>query len=88
MNWRRLLLGDWHPLIRDPIDVLRAANIVGAAVFAAAGNGSAALRLAVTAALTVLARVINVPRPFDLGFAIGMALQGWGNVAGLFDRYD
>jgi hypothetical protein len=88
MNWRTLLLGDWNPVIRDPIDLLRAINIAGAIAFAVAGNLEAALRLAVTAAVMILARVIDVPRPFDLGFVIGMALQGWGNAAGLFDRYD
>jgi hypothetical protein len=84
---RRLLLGDWHPLVRDPIDVLRLVNVAGAVAFAVAGNFEAALRLAVTAAVMILARIIDVPRPFDLGFVVGMALQGWGNAAGLFDRY-
>ena len=88
MNWQKLLLGDWNRVIRDPIDVLRAINILGAVAFGVAGNFEAALRLAVTAGLMILARVIDVPRPFDLGFVIGMALQGWGNAAGLFDRYD
>jgi hypothetical protein len=74
--------------MRDPIDVLRALNIAGAIAFGVAGNFEAALRLAVTGGVMILARVINVPRPFDLGFVIGMALQGWGNAAGLFDRYD
>jgi hypothetical protein len=88
MNWQRLLLGDWNRVIRDPIDVLRAINVLGAVAFGVAGNLEAALRLAVTAGVMILARVISVPRPFDLGFVIGMALQGWGNAAGLFDRYD
>ena len=87
MNWRKLVLGDWNRVIRDPIDVLRALNIAGAIAFAVAGNLEAALRLTVTAAVMIRARVIDVPRPFDLGFVIGMALQGWGNAAGLFDRY-
>src|SRR5690606_25754030 len=28
---QRLLLGDWHPLLRDPIDVLRLALLIGSA---------------------------------------------------------
>lgn len=88
MNWKKVLLGDWNRVIRDPIDVLRAINIVGAIAFGVAGNLEAALRLAVTAGVMILARVISVPRPFDLGFVIGMALQGWGNAAGLFNEYN
>ena len=87
MSWRKLLLGDWHSLVRDPIDVLRALNVAAAPAFLGAGDVDAALRLAVTAGVMVLARVIDVPRPFDLGFVVGMSLQGWGNAAGLFERY-
>jgi hypothetical protein len=32
MDTRRILLGDWHPLLRDGIDVLRLALVVGAVV--------------------------------------------------------
>jgi hypothetical protein len=80
-------LGDWNRWIRDPIDVLRASYLVGLLVVAILGDLSSALRLAVTAGFVYLARWIDLPRPFDLGFVAVMALQGWGNVLGLFDRY-
>ncbi len=82
----RVLLGDWNPIIRDPIDVLRASYIVGAVVFALMGNVGGAARLLVTAVAVLIARWIAVPRPFDLAFVLGMALQGWGNAFNLFDR--
>lgn len=80
-----LLLGDWGRLVRDPIDALRATYLVGFLVTIAIGDVSSALRLGSTAAFVYLARWVDPPRLFDLGFVLGMALQGWGNVFGLFD---
>ena len=37
-----LLLGDWAPVVRDGIDVLRLAVFVGAGVYAAGGQWSSA----------------------------------------------
>ncbi len=84
--WRKILLGDWTPLIRDPIDLLRVSFLIGLVVVAFLGDIGDFARLAVTAAFVYLARYIGLPRPFDLGFVIGMSLQGWGNVFDLFDR--
>jgi hypothetical protein len=83
----KILLGDWTRAIRDPIDLIRATYLVGLVVVAYTGNISAFARLAVTAGFVYLARWIELPRPFDLGFVLAMALQGWGNVFGLFDRF-
>lgn len=80
-----LLYGDWHPLIRDPIDLIRLSYVVGALVAVAMGDVEGAARLGATALFVYIARAINVPRPFDLGFTLAMGLQGWGNVFGLFD---
>jgi hypothetical protein len=38
MEARTLMMGDWGPAIRDPIELLRAAFFVGAAVFLAFGG--------------------------------------------------
>ncbi|HEY7266708.1 MAG TPA: hypothetical protein VH501_03365 [Solirubrobacterales bacterium] len=81
---RRLFLGDWGWLIRDPIDLLRATYYVGAVVLLLLGQFDDAVRLGLTAILVTLPRIISVPRLFDLGFVIGMALQAWGNVFSLF----
>jgi hypothetical protein len=80
----RWALGDWTSVIRDPIDVMRAALLVGAIVEAALGNWDASLRLALTFVAVLLARLADMPRPVDLMFNIGMALQAWGNVGGAF----
>jgi hypothetical protein len=80
----RFFLGDWGRLFRDPIDVLRATYYVGAVVLAALGQFDDAVRLGLTALLVTLPRIIAVPRLFDLGFVLGMALQAWGNVFSLF----
>jgi hypothetical protein len=82
-----ILLGDWSWWVRDPIDLLRLTYLVGFVVTVLIGNFAGAARLGVTAVFVYLARWIDLPRPFDLGFVIGMALQGWGNVLGLFDTY-
>jgi hypothetical protein len=84
---RKVFLGDWSRVVRDPIDLIRASYIAGALAFAVAGKADGALRLFVTALAVIAARLIGVPRPFDLGFCLGMALQGWGNAFNLFDTY-
>jgi hypothetical protein len=80
-----LLLGDWSRWVRDPIDVLRLTFLVGFVAAAVSGDLGGAFRLGVTAVFVYLARWIAVPRLFDLGFVLGMALQGWGNVFNLFE---
>jgi hypothetical protein len=84
-GWSHLLLGDWTPLIRDPIDLIRASFLIGAIVVAASGNLEGGLRLLLTFAATLVARRLDLPRPFDLAFNIGMSAQAWGNVLGAFE---
>jgi uncharacterized membrane protein YjdF len=67
-----LLLGDWGPIVRDPIDVLRLTFLAAAIVLLAAGNVDGGVRMFVTFLALVAARFL------------GMALQGWGNAVGLF----
>jgi hypothetical protein len=81
------LLGDWGPIIRDPIDLLRLTFPIGALVLVALGDIGAAIRMALTFGLVVLCRVLAPPRPFDLAFCIGMALQAWGNAVTLFTAW-
>jgi hypothetical protein len=78
-----LLLGDWNRWVRDPIDLLRLTYLGAAIAFAAVGNFDAAVRLALTFGIVVIARVIALPRPFDLGLVLGMLLQAWGNALNL-----
>ena len=87
MDARRLLLGDWTPVIRDGIDVLRLLILGAALWYALAGETGAAAVLAVMGAVTLVARAVNLPRVYDLSVTLGMALQGFGEVWGLYDRY-
>lgn len=82
-----LLLGDWNRWIRDPIDLLRLTYLGAAIAFAAFGNFDAAVRMALTFGIVLVARVIALPRPFDLGLVVGMMLQAWGNALAAFDSW-
>jgi hypothetical protein len=87
MDRRTLLLGDWNPIVRDGIDVLRLVILGGALVFALTGDGGAAALLAFLGAITLAARLVNLPRVYDLCLTLAMALQGFGEVFGLYDRF-
>jgi Predicted membrane protein (DUF2238) len=87
MGAQRLLLGDWGRVVRDPLDVLRLVFLAGAAVAAFAGSTEDAVRLGGTFLIVLFARWLALPRLFDLGVIVGMALQAFGNVLGLFDSF-
>ena len=87
MDSRRLVLGDWTPVVRDGIDVLRLVILGGALVYAVAGRPGAASLLAALGAVTVVARLVNLPRVYDLCLTAGMALQGFGETFGLYDQF-
>jgi hypothetical protein len=84
---RRLVLGDWTPVVRDGIDVLRLVIFGGAVAYAVAGRPGAASLLAALGAVTLVARVVNLPRVYDLCLTAGMALQGFGETFGLYDQF-
>jgi hypothetical protein len=91
MDARTLVLGDWTPVIRGGIDVLLLVILGGAVGYAIAGRPGAALLLAFLGAVTVLARLVNLPRVYDLSVTGAMALQGFGETLGLYDdvaRFD
>ena len=87
MDTRRLVLGDWTPVVRDGIDLLRLVLLGAAAWYAFAGHTGAAAVLAVMGGVTLLARAVHLPRVYDLSVTLGMALQGFGEVWGLYDRF-
>ena len=86
MDARTLVLGDWHPLLRDGIDVLRLVMLCGAVAFAVAGETKGTVVLALLGAVTVLARLVDLPRVYDLSLTAAMALQGFGEAFGVYDR--
>lgn len=86
MTTRELVFGDWTPVVRDPLDLLRGVFVVGAVALAAAAHSGAA-PLAVAAAAVVAVRFLDLPRLFDLAFILAMALTGWGEALRLYDRF-
>jgi hypothetical protein len=84
---RRLVLGDWNPVVRDVIDVLRLVLLAGAPVALVRGDPAGAAFLAGLGGLTVVARLVALPRLYDLAFTLGMLLQGYGEVLGAYDRW-
>lgn len=85
---RKLLFGDWHPLLRDPLDLLRLSFAAASVAFGVAGSFEYAVRLAATFGLVVAAQRLRLPRLFDLLFIAGMWLQAWGNALRLFENVD
>jgi hypothetical protein len=85
MRARTLVMGDWHPWLRDPIDLLRASLVAGAAAFGLAGDGAGALVLAGAGAVAWAVRPVLLPRAYDLCLVLAVALQAWGEALGLYD---
>ena len=83
---RRIVYGDWTWFIRDPLDVLRLAFIAGTVAFALMGR-STAVGLAAASALLLVARIIDLPRRFDLGLIVAMTLIAWGTAFTLYGDY-
>lgn len=88
MDRRRLLLGDWTPLVRDVIDVLRLALVVATVVALVVGDAGAALALGFATVLALLARVVNLPRPYDFGFVVVLTLHAAGEALGWYDSLE
>src|SRR5918992_3608646 len=85
MTTRTLVLGDWNPWIRDPIDVLRALLVVAALGFLAAGDPSGATLLGGAGALAWAVRPVQLPRAYDACFVVALALQATGEALGAYD---
>jgi hypothetical protein len=85
VDTRRLLLGDWTPVVRDGIDVLRLAY-VGTTIGIAASGGHWT-NAAVSTAAAVAIRFANLPRPYDLAFVLAMGLTGFGDAFGAYQAF-
>jgi hypothetical protein len=82
------LAGDWGPVIRDSVDLVRLSLLAGALVSLIQGDVDHSLRFLVGLAGSLLIRWAQAPRPFDAAFALAMAFQAWGAFAGAFDSVD
>jgi hypothetical protein len=86
METRTLLYGEWHPVVRDPLDLARIAFVVGFFVMLFFGE-SGAVNVGVAAAAVVGVRFLRLPRLFDLAFIVAMGLTGWGEALRFYDRF-
>jgi hypothetical protein len=82
---RRVVLGDWNRVVRDPLDVLRIAFVVLLVVFAVRGDVKGTFNLAIACALVLLARAILLPRVYDLALVVAMAFTMVGEAFGVYD---
>jgi hypothetical protein len=80
-------MGDWSRTVRDPLDLLRAAFFAGALVFLALGEMNGVANLLVAGVALLVARAIDLPRLYDLGFTVAMIFTGWGEALGLYDAW-
>ena len=85
--WAVVFMRDWHPVLRDPLDVFRLSFPVGAVIFAVQGDWDAAVRLFLPGVAVFAVRAIDVPRAVDWAFAAAMFFQGWGNALHLFSDF-
>jgi hypothetical protein len=82
---RTLVLGDWNPWIRDPIDVVRALLALAAIGFLVAGDTNGATLLGGAAALAWAVRPLQLPRVYDACFITALTLQAGGEALGAYD---
>jgi hypothetical protein len=82
-----VFLRDWHPVLRDPLDLFRLSFPIGAVIYAILGDWDAAIRLFAPGVAVFLVRAIDVPRPIDWVFCAAMFFQGWGNALHLFSKF-
>jgi hypothetical protein len=87
MEARTAVMGDWGRVVRDPIDILRLTFFLGAAVFLALGEIEGVANLLVGGVALVVARAVDLPRLYDLGFTVAMIFTGWGEALGLYDAW-
>ena len=85
---RKLVMGDWSRVVRDPLDVLRLVFGAGAIAFAAAGDATGAFNLGLAFAVLVAARLANLPRLYDLALIVALAFTQGGESLGLYDAID
>jgi hypothetical protein len=86
-GWALVFLRDWHPALRDPLDLFRLSFPVGALIFAVQGDWDAVVRLLAPGLAVLAVRAIDVPRAVDWVFCAAMFFQGWGNALHLFEQF-
>ena len=82
----RVLLGDWNPVVRDPLDVFRGLLLLAAAVLLLRrGLDAGSATLAFVAVVGLAVRGLLLPRLYDLLLLLALTLQGVGEASGAYD---
>lgn len=82
----RLLLGDWGPVVRDPLDLLRGGLLAAAlAALAVRGLDSGSGTLLVVAVVGLAVRPLLLPRLYDLLLLLALTVQGVTEASGAYD---
>jgi len=82
-----VFIRDWHPVLRDPLDLFRLSFPIGALIFAIQGDWDAVVRLLLPGLAVFIVRALDIPRPVDWVFCLAMFFQGWGNALHLFSQF-
>ena len=82
-----VFLRDWHPLLRDPLDLVRLSFGVGASSSRCRATGTRSCGCSSRGRWCSSIRALDVPRPIDWLFCAAMVFQGWGNALHLFSDY-
>jgi hypothetical protein len=85
VDTRKLVMGDWGRIVRDPLDVLRLAFAAGAIASAAAGDVAATFNLLLAFVVLVAARIANLPRLYDLAVIVALMFTQGGEALNLYD---
>jgi len=89
-RWDRFFLGDWGPVVRDPLDILRLAYFAGTIVWLVTG-GASADGLVGGSLVLLWGRLVSLPRFYDLSLITALTITGWGSALhfyGQFSWYD
>jgi hypothetical protein len=71
-----IFLRDWHPVLREPLDLSASAS--RSAIFALQGEHDAAMRLVFPGVAVFAVRAIDVPRAVDRVFCTAMFFRAGG----------
>jgi hypothetical protein len=82
----RFLLGDWGPVVRDPLDVLRLLYFAGTIVWLVRG-GAAADGLVGGSLVLLWGRLVSLPRFYDLSLIVALTITGWGSALHFYGQY-
>jgi hypothetical protein len=86
-RWDRFFLGDWGPVVRDPLDVLRLAYFAGTIVWVIRG-GAAADGLVGGSLVLLWGRLVDLPRFYDLSLIFCLTITGWGSALHMYGQFD